>query len=296
MRRAIVLFTLVFGIAASAGASEDHAVQPGETLSHVAARYGVELRALAEENNISDVDWVVAGTVLSIPGRSGVHVAEDGEYVVSNGDTLSAVAQRFGTDVADLARRNGIPDPNVIVVGQRLTVPASSGPDASGAEASGGGDGGAYVDPYYATARRPDVPVPDPASWDEVEEALDRWSARNGLDPRLAKAVAWHESGWRQDVVSYTGAIGVMQLMPSASEHVSRNLIGRPDLDPYSVEDNVRMGVRYLSQLMASFGGDERLAVASYYQGERAVREVGLYPESERYVSAILTHREDFRG
>ncbi|RME54808.1 MAG: LysM peptidoglycan-binding domain-containing protein, partial [Caldilineae bacterium] len=54
----------------------------------------------------------------------GVH-AEEGVYVVGRGDSLSAIAKRYNVTLADLARLNGITDPNVIYVGQRLVIPGS---------------------------------------------------------------------------------------------------------------------------------------------------------------------------
>jgi soluble lytic murein transglycosylase-like protein len=175
-----------------------------------------------------------------------------------------------------------VTDPQLIVVGQHLTVPA-----ASGAATTSGSVILAPIPP-------PDTAVPPPAPRVEVQAALERWSELNSLDPHLAMGLAWHESGWHQDVVSATGAVGVMQLMPSAAAHVSQDLIGRPDLDRSIMEDNVRMGVRYLGQLLADFGGDERLALASYYEGEQAVRQIGVFPESEQFVANVKANRDLF--
>jgi soluble lytic murein transglycosylase-like protein len=249
-------------------ADGQHTIAPGETLSAIAAHYGVGIDEVAAANNIADEDFVIAGTVLTIPGHEAT-------YVVQEGDTLAALARAYGTTVTELAARNEIADPNLVVIGQPLKVPASSQAGLAAAAAS--------------SARTP----PPPASRSEIEAALDYWADRNGIDPNLAKGLSWHESGWQQDVVSSTGAVGVMQLMPEASDHISRNLIG-VDLDPDAVDDNVRMGVRYLRQLLVNFDGDERLALASYYQGERAVRTYGVYQESERFVANVLANRDYF--
>ncbi len=58
------------------------------------------------------------GTLSQTKGTEGTCI-----YVVQSGDTLSSIARRFGTTVADLARRNGLSNPNLIRVGQRLNVP-----------------------------------------------------------------------------------------------------------------------------------------------------------------------------
>lgn len=63
--------------AAAAGGSQ-HVVRPGETLSHVAARYGTSISALASANGLADPDLVIAGTVLTIPTPSPVAVSGGG--------------------------------------------------------------------------------------------------------------------------------------------------------------------------------------------------------------------------
>jgi LysM repeat protein len=275
--RRVLACLVVLPIVAAAGraAADDREVRAGETLSEIAARHGVTIEALAFANNIADANVVIAGTVLSIPGRSET-------YVVNEGETLERVASRVGSSVGELAQQNGIADPNFLLAGQRLVVPVSERAGLFSAASEG------------VTVPAFPGPVPPSAAKGDIEAALGRWASRNEVDPSLAKGLAWHESGWHQDVVSSTGAIGVMQLEPSASAHVSADLIGLPGLDPMVMEDNVRMGVRYLRQLLADFEGDERLALAGYYQGERAVRQIGVYSESERYVANVQANRALF--
>jgi murein DD-endopeptidase MepM/ murein hydrolase activator NlpD len=113
---ALVLF-------AFACAAATYTLEPGDTLGEVAQRHGVSVDALARANHISDPDRVFAGQVLTIPGTSSAGAAPAGRvHVVQPGDTLGAIARRFGVSVSSLASANGIRDPNRIVVGQRLTV------------------------------------------------------------------------------------------------------------------------------------------------------------------------------
>ena len=106
-----------------------------------------------------------------------------------------------------------------------------------------------------------------------------------GVDPRLARALAWMESGFQEDVVSSAGAVGAMQLLPETWQWVDTVLLG--ERTPRTYEGNVRAGVRYLRWQLDQFGGDVRLALAGYYQGARAVRERGLFDDTKQYVSVI---------
>ena len=50
------------------------------------------------------------------------------EYTVQQGDSLSSIAQQFGTTADELARINGITDPNTLDIGQKLQVPRPASP------------------------------------------------------------------------------------------------------------------------------------------------------------------------
>jgi soluble lytic murein transglycosylase-like protein len=118
-----------------------------------------------------------------------------------------------------------------------------------------------------------------------VTAAIDRWAGYYGVDPKLARALAWMESGFQEDVVSSAGAIGVMQLLPQTWEWVDTVLLG--ESTPRTYDGNVRAGVRYLRWQLDQFDGDVRLALAGYYQGARAVRQRGLFDDTKQYVAVI---------
>jgi soluble lytic murein transglycosylase-like protein len=118
-----------------------------------------------------------------------------------------------------------------------------------------------------------------------VQSSIDYWARQYGVDVHLARAVAWMESGNNPHVVSPTGARGVMQVEPDTwiyTEHLLGTRVQR------TTDGNIRIGVAYLRQMLREFRGDRRRALAAYYQGPRAVREVGLYASSERYVATVL--------
>jgi murein DD-endopeptidase MepM/ murein hydrolase activator NlpD len=101
-----------------AGASS-YLVQPGDTLSDLAARLGVPMQELADANGITDPNFIVAGKMLVVPSDGGSAT----EYVVRKGDTLSGISARLGVPVADIARANGLEDVNSVPADRLLSIP-----------------------------------------------------------------------------------------------------------------------------------------------------------------------------
>lgn len=106
-----------------------YTVVRGDTLSGIAARYGTTVAALASLNGISNPNLIYVGQVLRLGGGSAPAPSQPagGTYKVVAGDTLSGIAQRYGTNYQTLAAMNGIADPNKIYVGQVLKVPGGGG-------------------------------------------------------------------------------------------------------------------------------------------------------------------------
>jgi spore germination protein len=100
-----------------------YVVRPGDTLGEIAERFGTTVEAIAQVNGIEDPDLIIVNQVLRIPLPRGMRRV----YTVRPGDTLSEIAERFGTTVDAFVRANrgldGIEDPNLIFPGQRLLVP-----------------------------------------------------------------------------------------------------------------------------------------------------------------------------
>jgi len=117
--------------AAAPSSSAVHVVQRGENLYRISLRYGTTIQALASANGIINTNQVYVGQRLTIPGASSAPAqpAPTGEtYTVRRGDTLSAIALRYGVSAWTLAQTNGIRNPSLIYVGQVLQVPGSSTP------------------------------------------------------------------------------------------------------------------------------------------------------------------------
>jgi soluble lytic murein transglycosylase-like protein len=81
-----------------------------------------------------------------------------------------------------------------------------------------------------------------------------------------------------------------MQVTPETWEFVETVLLARSV--PRTTEGNVRVGLAYLEHLLQSFEGDERLAIAAYHQGARAVRQRGLFAETEHFVDNVLALKQ----
>ncbi|HEY7947378.1 MAG TPA: LysM peptidoglycan-binding domain-containing protein [Acidimicrobiales bacterium] len=115
-------------------------VQLGQTLSQVAVQEHTTVAALVAANNISNPDFVVAGTVLHVPTTGATPVATStagaapaySTVEVRPGDTLSSLAARVGTTVSVLASVNHITNPNLVLAGTVLQLPAPSTAAASG--------------------------------------------------------------------------------------------------------------------------------------------------------------------
>jgi soluble lytic murein transglycosylase-like protein len=115
---------------------------------------------------------------------------------------------------------------------------------------------------------------------------------RHRLDPSLALAVAYHESGFQQRVVSPVDAIGVMQVLPSTGRVLSKQY-GRK-LNLLKAQDNVTAGVLLLQQLVRNTGSADK-ALAGYYQGLGSIRVRGLLPQTHAYVRNVNALRPRFR-
>ena len=221
-------------------------------------RTAVALRRYQSRRGLDPDGIAGPNTYRALAGRTQAPTAW---HVVASGESFFSIAARYHLSPWRLARRNRLSLMTVIVPGQRLALPRGArltAPPAAG----------------------------PPASRDSVRAALDYWSRMYGVDPGLARALAWMESGFQQDVVSSVGAIGVMQLLPETWEFVDIVLLGVRT--PRNYQGNVRAGVRYLRWQLDEFGGDRRLALAGWYQGARAVRERGLFEDTKEFVRIVL--------
>ncbi len=193
-------------------------------------------------------------TALGLQTRIPVRAAPTAAlkpYVVKPGDSLTLIARKHGTTLSTLARINKLDPKHVLLIGVKLRLPASV----------------------------------STTNVSTIRESLDKWSGRFGVDPRLVRALAWMESGYNNSVVSSVGAQGVMQLLPSTWDYVETVLIGHSVA--HGADGNVHVGVALLHHLLGAFAGNERLALAAWYQGERSVRKIGPLKVSKVFVADV---------
>ena len=249
--------------------------------------------------------------------------AAAGTYRVKTGDTLSAIAARHGSSVASLARTNQLPDPDLIVAGERLRVPGGGGGAATSHTVRAGetlsGIAAKFGSSIAAIARANRIGDPNlifagqhlripgagggagsaaaggPAQLStpqSVGSSLEHHAAAHGVDAALVKAVAWQESGWRQTARSSAGAVGVMQVMPGTADYVN-GVLDHGNLDVGATDDNVHLGVAYLRHMRETMGSTKK-ALAAYYSGPANVKG-RLKGYQKAYVRSVLALRSRFR-
>ena len=114
---------------------------------------------------------------------------------------------------------------------------------------------------------------------------IDKYSRQYNIDPYLIVAVMEKESSFNHETISSSGALGLMQLMPSTAKELGVN--------PKRAEENIEGGIRYLRQQLDKYEGRYKVhyALASYNAGAGAVRKYGgipPYAETQNYVRKIV--------
>jgi len=148
--------------------------------------------------------------------------------------------------------------------------------------------------PYAATASIKSIPLvywrilfPEPY-WDTIKAE----SAKNGLDPYLVASLIRQESEFNPSVISYANAWGLMQLLPSVGRAMARQE-GMTHFATYQLldpETNIRLGTRYLKQMLDRFGGVQEYALAAYNAGDNRVADweaAGPYHGMDEFVESI---------
>ena len=250
-------------------------VASGDTLIGISRRHGVSVDQLVALNRIADPSRIYAGQRLVISRVAPTvpkpvtpaALTPSRTHLVASGENLTFIARRYGVTISAIVAANRLSDPSRISIGQRLVIPGVSTPSARPASVR--------AEIRAAISAR-----------DSVRRILIEEAKRFSVPAALALAVAWQESGWRQDVVSHAGAIGVMQLLPATGEWVGDVML-QARVDLRDVRQNIRAGVRLLRHYLDRYDGSLDLTLAAYYQGQTAADRHGVYPVTRPYVASI---------
>lgn len=213
---------------------------------------------------------LAAATLVAAPAHADHEPLPAGRtpvsYVVKPGDTASGLATRFHAWTAELISHNHLGSAGRLRVGQRIVIPVVAKGSRVGAD-------------------RPTRMWQHPDRNREKVRRVIAGAARNrGVEPQLALAIAWQESGWQMGVVSGAHAIGAMQVLPSTGRWME-HYAGRR-LHLRTLGDNATAGVLLL-RVLARHTDRRTHTIGAYYQGLGAVRRHGLYEETRTYVANV---------
>ncbi|WP_190988945.1 lytic transglycosylase domain-containing protein [Pseudarthrobacter sulfonivorans] len=310
---------------APASSAGSYTVKAGDTLSAIASRHNVGLSEIFSWNGLNMRSIIYPGQKIRVgsgeaaaaaapapqpaaapaapaaaPAAPAPAAAPGGSYTIKAGDTLSAIASKHGVKLSDVLAANQLSMTTVIYPGNKLVIPGGSIQPASSTPAAtvtplvpSSFLGFTYPEAVVSSANQNKAllnaaPVP---SRDEMRTIVADTARSMGVEPSLALAFAYQESGFNQRAVSPANAIGTMQVIPTSGEWAS-DLVGRKLnlLDPY---DNATAGVAIIKRLIAT-SKDLDTAIAGYYQGQYSVSKYGLYDDTKAYVGAIKAHQKNF--
>lgn len=296
----------MYDLASANGLSIKDVIHPGQRLRIPSTRANIATKvAPVVKKTTTPVPAKTASVAKKTPTKTAVPASA--HYTIRPGDTLSAIARSHGTTVAALASLNKITNPSRIYAGQRIMLsasasshtPARTAPKPSKASTSRSATtsglkrlvtnnfpGYTYANATVEAANiNKNILVSrSHPSRAQVRHMVAATARAMGVNPRLALAHAYNESGFDATAVSPANAIGVMQVIPSSGKW-AEGLVGRK-LDLLNVQDNITAGVAIIRYLQANASSLDQ-GIAGYYQGLGGVRKYGMRPDTKVYVSKI---------
>jgi LysM repeat protein len=286
-------------VTASAPGLTTYRIRHGDTLTEIAQDHHVTVGQLVQANDLpGNGHLIYAGETLRVPGKGGRGRPADASrtrttlvsHRVGLGDTLWGIAKRYDVSQQSIVRANRLRS-STVRLGSTLRIPVRK-PVAQRATKENSFAGRIYPKRVLQAAARNRAVLAQRSLPDRrtTRQMILRTANTYGVDPGLALAVAWQESGWSQRQVSVANAIGVMQVLPSTGRWIS-TVVGRR-LDLLDTRDNIVAGVVLLKVLTGSVPLDK--AVAGYYQGLGSVKRNGMSADTKRYVKNVLALKKRF--
>ncbi|PMQ20562.1 lytic transglycosylase [Glutamicibacter arilaitensis] len=292
----------------SSSASSSYTVKSGDTLSGIASKHGMSLSELLKANDISASKPIFPGSKIKVSGGSSSSSssskstakpkAKTSTYTVKSGDTLSGIATSHDMKLASLLNLN--PDYSAsspLKIGAKLKVSGSSVAPSGQVKKQKIGNtfaGRTYADHVVkdANSNKDYLDSTSVPSRGEMQALIRSTAKSMGVDPALALAHAYQESGFNMRAVSPANAVGAMQVLPSTGDWIA-SVIGQ-DLNVLNPRDNVVAGVAVIAYNLDNTDNLDD-AIASYYQGLAGVRNNGMYEDTKHYVASIKAHMKNYR-
>ncbi len=123
----------------------------------------------------------------------------------------------------------------------------------------------------------------------DLDDIFERAAQKYDVPVELLKAIGKAESDYRPNVVSRSGAQGIMQLMPATAKYLGVK-------DSFDPEQNIMGGTKYIAELLDKYDGETKLALAAYNAGMGNVKKYGGVPpfeETQNYVVKVTKYMQE---
>jgi len=101
---------------------------------------------------------------------------------------------------------------------------------------------------------------------DEITRYINHWGKEIGVEPELIRGLMKQESNFNPSIISKSGAMGLMQIMPATAKDLGLT-------NPWDISDNIEAGTKHLKWLLGIYNGDYSLALAAYNAGHGNVNK-----------------------
>ena len=208
-----------------------YVVRPGDTLSEIAAMFGVSVNTILWANNLKNARDVRPGDTLIILPVSGL------KHAIAKGDTLKSLAKKYGADEGEIATYNGLDPAAALAIGSTLIIPGgelAAPPAPSRAPARSGG-GGAFVAGLFVNPLPGGLLTQGLHGWNGIDIGASRGTpiyAAAGGTVIIARTAGWNGGYGKYVVITHANGVQtlyahMMESVVSPGEPVGRGqLIG----------------------------------------------------------------------